>query len=410
MSIDLDRLPNKVYPVTQTDKVNEIVDVVNNNLNMYYTATNPVLTPIAGSASWVVTHNLGTENITCTLYEGDDLIVSKIAVTSENTVTVYLNSLVEVPADTYKITIVTNGGANLSGSGDITIDSSLSTTSENPVQNKVVASALDAKLNKSSVDSNFYAASENPVQNRILYPYYRGYIPAETDFRIKADGTGNFPTINDAIDYLYNKWSNGVIYITLEAGTHYISRNSTIQNLWCNLPHILIRGESESSTFLVGSSDFDAGSGDWFFFNFWAKTNIVFSNLTFKKGNNSNVTGCIVVGVGCNISIFSCTFEDFSGALVCQYGGKVTILDSFTVKNFSGWAINSMGGGYITSNWGTAFTFTNPTSKGTAFGVMDGGQIHITEGGSTFTYTKVANKTNKTVGTANSQGWITGVS
>lgn len=408
MSIDLDRLPNKVYPVAQTDKVNEIVDVVNNNLNMYYTATNPVLTPVAGAVSWVVTHNLGTENITCTLYEGDDLIVSKIAVTSENTVTVYLNSLVEVPADTYKITIVTNGGANLSGSGDITIDSSLSTTSENPVQNKVVASALDGKLNKSSVDSNFYAASENPVQNRTLYPYYQGYIPAETDFRIKANGTGAFPTLQDAINYLHNKWSNGRIYITLEAGTHYISQNITIQNLWCNIPFLEIRGEGNSNTFLVGADDFSSVNGDWFFYNFWGETSVWYHNITFKKGNNSTVTGTLLAGAGATVYISDCAFEDFSGVMVCD-SAKIFIFGTTTYKNFSGWAINSCNGGFTATNWGATLTFTNTTSKGTAFGVSYGGQIHV-NGENNLTFTKVSNKTSKTVGSTNNYGWITGVS
>ena len=48
------------------------------------------------------------------------------------------------------------------------IDSSLSTTSTNAVQNKVVKSALDAKLNTSAVDSALSTTSTNPVQNKVI--------------------------------------------------------------------------------------------------------------------------------------------------------------------------------------------------------------------------------------------------
>ena len=41
----IERLPEIVYPLTQVNKVNEIVDVLNLGLNSSYTEENPLLTP-----------------------------------------------------------------------------------------------------------------------------------------------------------------------------------------------------------------------------------------------------------------------------------------------------------------------------------------------------------------------------
>jgi hypothetical protein len=51
---------------------------------------------------------------------------------------------------------------------DIVIDAELSTTSENPVQNKVIKAELDKKLDKSMVDSELSETSENPIQNKAI--------------------------------------------------------------------------------------------------------------------------------------------------------------------------------------------------------------------------------------------------
>ena len=49
----------------------------------------------------------------------------------------------------------------------ITVDDSLSTTSENPVQNKVIKAALD-NIPGVTVDDSLSTTSENPVQNKVI--------------------------------------------------------------------------------------------------------------------------------------------------------------------------------------------------------------------------------------------------
>lgn len=50
----------------------------------------------------------------------------------------------------------------------VTVDSSLSSVSTNPVQNKVIKQALDQKQNTLTIDSAISGSSTNPVQNRAI--------------------------------------------------------------------------------------------------------------------------------------------------------------------------------------------------------------------------------------------------
>ena len=63
-------------------------------------------------------------------------------------------------------TLVKSGNSVVWGEANITVDSELSDTSTNPVQNKVVKAAIDAKT--VTVDSALSDTSTNPVQNKVV--------------------------------------------------------------------------------------------------------------------------------------------------------------------------------------------------------------------------------------------------
>ena len=407
MPIDVDRLPDKVYPITQVNKVNEIVDVLNHNLNMYYSTTNPVLTPVAGVVQWSATHNLGTENVTCTLYEGDNLIISKVSVDSVNAVTVYLNSTSEIPAGTYKITIVTNGGANLSGTSSIQVDSALSTTSENPVQNKVIAGALDSKLNKSAVDIALSPTSENPVRNDVLYHYMFRYFGAVNGvskvINVKLDGTGDFTTIEAAYESLKGgKWGNELVVIRIGEGTHTLSNRIIIDVFRNNFPSMIIEGVNKNTSIIQNSYDLM-----YSFFLLSSVAKVWFHDLTFNRvASASSFDFALHNDDNSEIVISNCVFNNFANPIYCE--SRAFFFETNDFNNFTGNAITSTSG-FVATNWSSTINFTNSVSQGTAFAVNAGGQIHI-NGNNTLNYTRVSNKTNKTVGSANNQGWITGVS
>lgn len=108
----IQRLPEIVYPLTQISKVNEIVDVLNNNLNTFYSEENPLLTPSQGVCTWVVTHNLNSEDINCTVYYNDISVIVPVEVTSPDTVSIQMNSSSNISLGTYKVVITANGSGN----------------------------------------------------------------------------------------------------------------------------------------------------------------------------------------------------------------------------------------------------------------------------------------------------------
>lgn len=141
---DIQNLSSKtVKPLTLLNKTNEIVDVINEGLNSSYTETNPTLTSTEGICVWTVTHNLNTEEVSCTVYEGDDEVFAKVEITSENVITITINSNSNIVADTYSVLILAKGGVSGSVNENITVDSELSATSTNPVQNNIITAAIN---------------------------------------------------------------------------------------------------------------------------------------------------------------------------------------------------------------------------------------------------------------------------
>ena len=179
------KLPDIVYPLAHVNKTNEIIDVLNDNLNMYYSENNPTLISSEGLCTWTVTHNLGTENINYSIYEGSNSIIADVSITSENAITVTFNSSSNIAKDTYSIVVISNGaGSSTGGGGSITVDSELSTTSTNPVQNKVIYSSLSqlnylipnvningiVPVSQNNILGNFCKYSYATILENIVFP------------------------------------------------------------------------------------------------------------------------------------------------------------------------------------------------------------------------------------------------
>ena len=109
--------PKAVKPIELLSKTNEVIDAINEGLNSSYTELNPLLTSVEGICTWTVTHNLDTENVSCSLYDGDILVLSAIETVSENAVTVTINSASNIPAETYRIVVIAEGSVSSSGGG-----------------------------------------------------------------------------------------------------------------------------------------------------------------------------------------------------------------------------------------------------------------------------------------------------
>ena len=359
------KLPNMIYPMMHVDKTNEIVDVLNEELNLSYAEVNPALTSTAGVCNWVVTHNLGTQNVSCRVYKDDKEIITDTEATSDNVVTVKINSTSDIEAETYSVIVLANGGG---ARGGIT-----------------------------AVDSNLSPTSMNPVQNRILYPSLSGFIPDETVFTVKTSG-GNFTSLRDAINYLTGKWTNGSVIVSIDAGTFVDSNELTIDCSRFNIPTLRIVGKSVSETILQSNSTTDTETIIRIRYG-----KVLFENITFTKPTGTKTTdyrGILAdagsfVTVG-NVKIFGCNWS-----LGATRSGFLNTYGNINIENAQNAVVSAPG--FVSTTWGTNFIGKNVD---TYFYVASGGIIQLF--GISNSFTNVTNKTNQEIGTPTAAGWIAG--
>lgn len=146
-----------------------------------------------------------------------------------------------------------SGNISIQGGGSVTVDSALSTTSENPVQNKVITGALNGKADSSSLSTVATSGSYNDLSNKPS-------IPSKTsDLTNDGDGSNVFVKDNDSrlsnarTPLAHTHLSSDVtdlIDVIYPVGSIYMSVNSVN-------PSTLFGGtwEQIKDTFLLSSGD-----------------------------------------------------------------------------------------------------------------------------------------------------------
>lgn len=106
------------------------------------------------------------------------------------------------------------------------------------------------------------------------------YIPENTTYTVKTDGTGDFSLLSEAITFLQNKWSSGTVTIDIGAGTYEDGKISISQKL-IGFPDLVIKGAGKDNTIIHNTSTSQAV----LISNF--RNKCTFQDLTFE---NTNVT------------------------------------------------------------------------------------------------------------------------
>lgn len=222
------------------------------------------------------------------------------------------------------------------------------------------------------------------------------FIPSGTVIKVETDGSGDFTSIEDAVNSLNGKWSSGAVTIQLGEGTFNVSSVINIHGDLFNIPKLTIRGSGTTNTIIL-ADNVPAFSGVFEVRRAFA----VITALTIKRtASASDSIGVAVFSFGKTL-VSDVNIENMMFPLRALNNGEMEIGGNVSLKT-STYAIES-GGGCIHSYYATI----NVNSATTAFRVFDGGTIK--DVGSSITYTSVTNKTNQTVGTATNNGWITGV-
>lgn len=305
----IERLPEIVYPLTQVNKVNEIVDVLNQTSNSSYTEENPALTPVEGTCEWTVTHNLGTENVSYNIYQNDTSVLVPVEVTSEDTIVISINSSSGITANTYKVVVFAKGAASGSSGGGGSSDHSQLTN-----------------LDYAHSGHTGFMSGEN-------------FIPSGTIFSIESDGSGDFTTLSSAVASLANKWSNGEVIFqigdtTIDEGMNPVTLGGTSSTY--NIPLITIKGTTANSTL---QWDYPAQGGDY---DEDRKTLIIDNTKVKIKDltiQNLNYHWNYVAGWGIYItnqgvaSIDNCIIQNLADAIHCTQGSYLFLQGNNRILN-----------------------------------------------------------------------------
>lgn len=351
----------------------DLVSAVNSlNIDTCYNAECPAITPVQDIATWTVTHNLGSSNVICSLYDSNGAeILKNTTIDSANQVTITFNANVAVSAGDYKVVVLSDGGTS-GGGGSIVVDDILSSTSTNPVQNKV------------------------------LYPSLSGFIPNGTIIKVGSGSGDDFAKLSDAFNYIAHKWSNGTV--TIQLGAETITETEAISSFpECNFPHLLIKGAGVTQTIIECVGRATGG----FINSIQTNCDTKFQDICFKNTDTSVSSAAICAYNGGNFNVTNCKSIDFiRGLILTQQGGSFYCGGTLTIENTT--ATNMQAGvwsnaGNIYFPNGTILKVTNAT-----YGFLMGAGGFVRSNGLIFNINTVTNRYNITRNAVQESGMIIG--
>lgn len=222
------------------------------------------------------------------------------------------------------------------------------------------------------------------------------FIPANTTFHIEADGSGDFATLQEAITYLQGKYSNGQINIHFGNGTFDVQSTVYINKNNFNIPIIMIRGNGADKTTLNFLYDHE-----WRFGIEIYKQDTHFMNLHLTTANGrANHHRALYISCGGNMMVENVTADNFYDVVITSRGASATLVGTINVSNCNN-LVNAYAGGMANS-----FDDTNIIANNVyeVFLATLGGFISIST--SNYSGTSVTKKSNVSIGTINSNGYV----
>lgn len=221
-----------------------------------------------------------------------------------------------------------------------------------------------------------------------------GYIPTNTTYTVKTDGTGDFSLLSEAIDFLADKWSTGTINIEMGAGTFIENERINIDEKLIGIPVLKITGAGQANTIIQNTSTAAAiRFGDY-------KNDCTFSDMTIE---NTNATPPFAVfqlnrayGKIKNIKLVNASYVLFVGGALSQ----LTIQGTSEFDNATNSAIGVQQNSVVVADQ-TAMTIKNAP---TGISILRLANFIFAAG--TQTWTSVTNQYSQTVNTVTKEGCI----
>lgn len=287
------------------------------------------------------------------------------------------------------------GGNNGGGGGSPYVLPTASTTTLGGVKiDDETIKISESGVISSPVDDTLSDTSENPVQNKILYPAVSKFIPADTNITVELDGSGDFTTLADALEYIKGKYSNGIVVIKLGDGTFTLSSEVGINTTYFNFALLQIVGNGTAKTTVQGTSTHYLN-----FTRYGTPVLLTDINFTTTDGSKDNTASAIVNRLGSKMHVYKCNFTgggvyayrnsplqteavSFTnvGIPIRAQSGSVVVATSTHTFNNVNWAFGIRLGGTIALN-NCACSFTNTNHK---FGLLDSATVYSPSAGGTF--------------------------
>lgn len=223
----------------------------------------------------------------------------------------------------------------------------------------------------------------------------KNYIAGGTVITVKADGTGDFTSLKDAVDSLTGKFSDGKITISIGAGTFNITETVVIDGGNFNFAELEISGAGKENTIIQNTS---ATQYQQIILVQNTSTLVVIKNLTTKGASSSSGVG-IASLVSCNINIIDVEVDNCFWGLYPDHNSRMFITD---VKGTDlNYVMNVNRGSKVFCRGN--FTISNAAQ---VFHVSNASTINVI--GVTTTFTNVTTTVSQTINTITSNGMIVG--
>lgn len=226
------------------------------------------------------------------------------------------------------------------------------------------------------------------------------YLPDGYTITVATDDSGDFTSIQDALNSLNGKICAGTVTIDVKAGTYNISSQLVITNN--NIPCLNIVGADYTTT-ILNFSNISAWTGAIQFNN--SRSNTVLDKITIQNAGSTadNSQGVRLDNSYCKFGVID--LKNWSIGADATNGSELIIGDSngnLYSENCTK-CLQCESAGSIKSAFSVRFTFSNAT---TALNVATGGMIILSTTKKTFA--NVTNETSQTMNTIASTGYIMG--
>lgn len=224
------------------------------------------------------------------------------------------------------------------------------------------------------------------------------FLPANHEITVATDGSGDFTSLVDAVNYLSDKYSNGQIRIHILSGTYAINGYINLDGTLGNISKIIIYGDGIDNT-ILNFTNIPSHTGAINIKNI--STFVVIRNLTVV---NQDTEKSDRIGIGVKfapVSVENCKTVNFTEGITSTQA-VVRIINKVTINDCTSGFV-AYAGGRICTDFGVQLVFTNCTY---GLNVSMGSTVALTYVQRVFN--NVTNLTNITMGSITANGYIGG--